>query len=163
MKTVEEAMRRISEAAASFEGRWTMRALARVDADLATALQDQIDLFNEALITSAMDDVREQGEALIRGYVVCTQAMQDAQEPDDAYLMGKDPDTGLTVAIGQNRHAIARVREAHGEKVVWMNPDEVAAMVAGLQSVARVKELFPGAEIERIDRYPNEPAKGDAA
>ena len=58
MKTVEEAMRRISEAAASFEGRWTMRALARVDADLATALQDQIDLFNEALITSAMDDVR---------------------------------------------------------------------------------------------------------
>ena len=54
------------------------------------------------------------------------------------------------------------MREAHGAKFVWMNPDEVAAMVAGLQSVARVKQLFPGAEIERIDRYPNQPAKGDA-
>lgn len=162
MKTVEEAMARTSEAAEAFEGRWTMRALRRVDSDLAEALQDQIDMFNKELVTGRMSDVKEQGEALIRGYAVCAKAMSESGEPDDAYMIGEDIATGTKVAVGFNRSCINRVRELHGERVVWVTPDEVASMFAGMQTVARVKQLWPGAEIERIDRYEDEPAKGDA-
>lgn len=162
MDKVETMMNRTSEAAKAFESRWTIRALRRVNSELGEALQDQIDLFNEALIKGSMGEVRDQGEALIRGYAVCAKAMDDAGEPDDAYMIGKDPDTGLTVAIGENRLCVDRVRDVYGEKVVWVVPDEIASIMAGMQTVARVKQLWPGAEIERIDRYPDEPAKGDA-
>lgn len=162
MKTIEEAMKRTSEAAEAFEGRWTMRALKRIDAEIGQALQDQIDLFNQALVTGAMSQVKLQGEALIRGYVACAKIMSESGEPDDAYMIGQDMATGTKVAVGFNRSCINRVRELHGERVVWVTPDEVASMFAGMQTVAKVKQLWPGAEIERIDRYEDEPAKGDA-
>jgi hypothetical protein len=68
----------------------------------------------------------------------------------------------MMVAIGNQRSASARVRELHGDRVVWLTPDEVAAMFVGLQSVATVKSLWPGSEIARVvERYPDEPAQHD--
>jgi hypothetical protein len=55
------------------------------------------------------------------------------------------------------------VRELHGDKVVWITPDEVAAIVANIEAfkpIATIKRLFPGAEI--LDFHPGEPAKEDA-
>jgi hypothetical protein len=43
-----------------------------------------------------------------------------------------------------------RVRELHGDMVVWITPDEVATVLANLEAfkpIAAIKRLFPGAEM----------------
>lgn len=156
---VEQMIRRESAAAAAFESRWTMRALRRVDAELCQAVDEQRQLFHEAILTGEDEQIREHGEAMCRGWSAVVVRMEQAGEPDDAYLLGQHG--GTMVAIGAQRSANARVRELHGERVVWLTPDEVAAMFAGMQSVAKVKALWPGAEITRVERYADEPAQED--
>jgi len=157
---VEQMIGRESAAAAVFESRWTMRALKRVDAGLHQALDEQRSLFHEAILTGEDDQIREHGDAMCRGWQAAVVRMEQAQEPDDSYVLGMSG--GVTVAIGSQRSASARVRELHGDRVVWLTPDEIAAMFAGMQTVATVKALWPGAEITRVERYPDEPAQEDA-
>lgn len=159
---VERMLRQESAAAAVFESRWTMRALRRVDPDLCQAVDEQRALFHEAILTGEDDAIREHGDAMCRGWAAAVLRMEQAGEADDAYMLGQSG--GIVVAIGSQRSAAARVRELHGERVIWLTPDEVAAMFGGLQSVAMVKALWPGAEITvAVERYPDEPAQGDAA
>ena len=73
------------------------------------------------------------------------------------YLLGLH--AGTRVAIGEQKHAIARVRELHGSPVVWITPDEVAALIAGLEAIKTAKSLWPDAEIIRL--YPKELPTGD--
>jgi hypothetical protein len=64
-----------------------------------------------------------------------------------SYLLGQDMRIGFRVAIGQQKAAAHRVRKLHGETVVWITPDEVAAIVANLEAfkpIAVIKRLFPG-------------------
>src|SRR3974390_3510977 len=92
--------------------------------------------------------MEQQGAAVVRGYAEAAQALQDAGEADDAYMIGEDPRTGFRVIIGQQR-AAAR-RELNGKAVIWITPGEVAAVLANLEAfkpIAAVKTLFPGAEI----------------
>lgn len=156
-------MSKVSEAAMSFESRWTMRALRRVSADMHEAMTDQLALYHEALVTGQKREVDEHAAATIRGYVAVTGVMQAAGEPDDAYVLGFDARTGTRIAIGDQKACIARVREVHGAKVVWITADECAALFAqveGFKTISAIKNLFPGTEI--VDKYPNEPAKADA-
>lgn len=159
----EQMLASESAAAAVFESRWTMRALRRVDAELCQAVDEQRQLFHEAILTGEDDQIREHGEAMCRGWAAAVRRMEAAAEPDDAYLLGQSG--GMTVAIAAQRSAGARVRELHGTRVVFLTPDEVAAMFAGLQDIATVKALWPGAEIvcagKHIERYPDEPAQED--
>lgn len=155
-------VRKVSNDAAMFESRWTMRALKRVDHDLCEAVEEQQSLFYEAIMLGDDPQIKEHGEAMCRGWSAAVLRMEQAKEPDDSYVVGICSTTGLKVAVGVQRAAIARVREIHGERVVWLHPDEVAAMFVGLQSVAAVKGLWPGAEITRVvERYPDEPAQFD--
>jgi hypothetical protein len=135
----------------------------RVDRDLHRRLVDQRDLFDQALVTGTAEEIEVHGAALCRGYAIAIQALERAAEPDQAYMLGQDVRSGFRVAIGQQKAAAQRVRELHGaSKVVWVTPDEVAAIVANLEAfkpIAAIKRLFPGAEI--LDVYPGEPAKGD--
>lgn len=160
LSLVEQMIRKESAAAAVFESRWTMLALRRVDAELCQAVDEQRELFHEALLLGEDDQIREHGEAMCRGWQAAVARMEQAGEDDDAYLLGQDG--GMMVAIAAQRSAAARVRELHGERVVFLTPDEVAAMFAGMQTVAKVKALWPGAEITRIERYADEPAQEDA-
>jgi hypothetical protein len=51
--------------------------------------------------------------------------------------------------------AAERVRELHGATVIWITPDEVAAIMANLEAfkpIATIKRLFPGAEILDVRR-----------
>jgi hypothetical protein len=152
----------VAEAALPFEARWTLAALRRVDRDLHRRLLDQRVLFDQALVTGTAQDIEVHGAALCRGYAIAIQALERAAEPDNAYVLGQDMRSGFRVAIGQQKAAAQRVREVHGDKVMWVTPDEVAAIVANLESfkpIALIKRLFPGAEI--LDVRPGEPAKGD--
>ncbi len=156
-RTVDVAavMRTVTAAAAPFESRWTLRALQRTDVGLHQRLVEQMDLYHEALVTGSDDDVEEHSAAMQRGWAAATRAMEAAGAEDDAYLIGRHL-SGVVVAIGDNRHAVARVRTVHGDQVVWVTPDEVAALIAGLETIKALKGLWPGAEIIRL--YPTEPA-----
>jgi hypothetical protein len=154
-------MGRVSDAAAPFESRWTLRALQRLDAELHDRLLDQQGLYHHALITGTPDDVEEQSAAMCRGWAAATRAMEAGGVSDDAYLLGLHAATGTRVAIGDQKHAIARVRDLHGDQVVWITPDEVAALIAGLEAIKVAKSLWPDAEI--IQLYPKEPAKSDGS
>jgi hypothetical protein len=152
----------VAEAALPFEARWTLAALNRVDADLYRRLRDQQVLFDQALVIGAPEDIELHGAALCRGYAIAIQVLEHATEPDNAYLLGQDPRTGFRIAIGQQKAAAGRVRKVHGDKVVWITPDEVATIVAhleGFKPIMLIKQFFPGAEI--LDLHPGEPAKGN--
>src|SRR4051794_3787174 len=86
--------REASAAAAMFERRWTWMALRRVDPNLAARLSKQRDLFDQAAVTGTGEEVDVHGAALCRGYAIATQALEAAQEPDDAYILGRDPRSG---------------------------------------------------------------------
>ena len=156
---IPRVMEQVGQAAEAFESRWTLAALERVEADLHQRFAEQQDLYHQALITGDEHDVEEQAAAMCRGWAAVAQAMEAAGVEDDAYLLGFHPRTGTRVAIGEQKHAIARVRELHGDKVVWITPDEVAAMVGGMEAIKAVKGVFPDAEV--INLYPAEPARED--
>lgn len=151
-----------STSALAFERRWTLAALKRVNPDLAQRLLEQRALFDQAVVTAPAEEIELHGAAMCRGYAAAVRALEAAQEPDDAYLIGKCPRTGYTIAIGEQKAAAERVREIHGERVVWVTPDELASIMNSVEAfkpIAAIKRLFPGAEI--IERYPDEPAQSD--
>jgi hypothetical protein len=144
-------IRAVSEAAIPFESRWTWAALKRVDPDLHDRLHEQCKLFDYTLgtRTGSVADIKTHGAATCRGYAKAFQMLQNAAEPDNAYQLGQDPRTGFQVAIGHQKAVAERVRELHGEDIVWITADEVAAIVANLEAfkaIAAIKQLFPGAE-----------------
>ena len=161
-KLISEWMRRVSEAAQSFESRWTMKALKRVNAELHQLMSEQLDLYHKALVTGSPANIDYHASAAIRGYRAIHEAMAKSGEPDDAYMLGFDARTGTRIAIGDQKACVYRVRQVHGKDVVWITPDECAALFAqveGFKSIAAIKNMFPGAEI--VDVHPGEPAKSD--
>lgn len=152
----------VSTAALALERRWTVAALKRVDKVLAGRLREQQALFDQAALLGDAEEIERQGAAMCRGYAAAVRAMEAAAEPDDSYVLGKCPRTGFTIAIGEQRGAADRVREIHGERVTWVTPNEVAAIMNSIEAfkpIAAIKRLFPGAEI--VERYPDEPAQSD--
>lgn len=150
----------VGNAALPFEARWTWLALRRVSPDIGRRLFEQRGLFDQACLVGGDAEVAEQGAALCRGYAAAVRALEQADEPDDAYMVGFDSATGLRIAIGEQRAAVERVRELHGDRVVWVTPDECAKLLAGVEAfklVGAVKQFFPGAEI--VDRYSDEPSE----
>jgi hypothetical protein len=152
----------VAEAVLPFESRWTWAALKRVDAGIYRRLMDQRGFFDRALVTGTPEEIEIHGAALCRGYAVAIQTLERVAEPDDAYMLGQDMRTGFRVAIGQQKVAAQRVRELHGDVVVWITPDEVAAVIANVEAfkpIVAIKRLFPGAEM--LDVHPGEPVKED--
>jgi hypothetical protein len=152
----------VAEAALPFESRWTFASLKRTDRDIHRRLFKQRGLFDQALVTGTAEEIEIHGAALCRGYAIAIQTLERAAESDDAYMLGQDTRTGFRVAIGQQKVAAQRVRELHGEKTVFVTPDEVAAILVGLagfERIAAIKNKWPGAEV--TDAYPGEPAKED--
>jgi hypothetical protein len=148
---------KVNAAAAAFESRWTQLALRNLDPELAIALHEQRQLFNEACITGGPSEIAMQGAAMLRGYAQVQARMIDAQIPDDSYVLGTCPTTGYRVAIGINKASLKRVVELHGQDVVWFSPDEVATLAASSEAfmtVGAIKKKFPGAEV--IERYASE-------
>jgi hypothetical protein len=74
-----------------------------------------------------------------------------ADLPDDAYLIGSDPATGVAVAIGLAKAAGKRAREVHGDGTIYMTPDDVAVLIAASADTAHfigeVKRIWPGAVV----------------
>jgi hypothetical protein len=142
-------MQATTSAAVPFEGRWSLNALNRVNPDIHRRLVEQRSLFDQAVVTGSAAEIETHGAALCRGYHIAAETMQAAAEPDDAYLIGQDPRSGLKVAVSQIKAAAERARQLHGKGTLWVTPDEVAILLANAEQlrITIVKQHFPGAEI----------------
>jgi hypothetical protein len=89
---------------------------------------------------------------LCRGYEKAVCVLEEAMEEEDAFIVGKDPRTGFTVAIGAYKASAELMKELYGDDVIWVSPDEVAAVMANLNAlniVIKINHIFPGAEISQ--------------
>lgn len=162
MARIARHARTVADAAAAYERRWMLASLKRVNPDLAARLAEQRSLTDRAFAVGTPEDVDLHAPAMVRGWKAAVKAMEEANASDDAYLVGRDPKTGFTVAISNQRPSAERVNEVLGKKAVFVSPDEVAAILGGLEqfkAIAAIKQMFPGAEM--VDRHPGEPAKAD--
>ena len=141
----ERMLRKVSETAALFETRWTLASLKRVNANLHEALEDQLAMFHESLVTGEDENIIYYGEGMCRGWWQATIEMEKAGVEDDAYLIGQFGQT--VVAIGRQARRPERVRELHGKNVIWVTPREVAALVSKVSLFDEVKALWPDAEL----------------
>src|SRR6266550_1584675 len=152
-RITQEMWKRVNDAKAKFEGRWMMLSLCRVNEELYNNLMDQIDIFDDVSITGTAEDIEEHGEATLRGFEVATKVMEKSALEDDAYVMGQCHLTGLKIAIGSAKGSTKRIREIHGQDVVFISPDEIATMIAMkgeceskvIAFIHETKKLFPGA------------------
>ena len=115
-------------AAGMFERRWTWAALRRVDPSVASRLLMQRDLFDQAAVTGTSEEVDVHGAALCRGYATATRHLRRRASPTTPTSWVRTRD----LVHGRNRTAEGRCRRAvelHGKSVVWITPDEVAAVL----------------------------------
>jgi hypothetical protein len=149
-KVVAECLSLVAPAESAFRSRWRLGTLRRIDAELHALLVEQIDLFNISLVTGSATEAREHAQAMVRGWRAACAALEAPLKPDDAYLVGFDPNTGTRVVVAEQLASVARVQSVAGERVVLVTPDEVARMVAGMAIVAEAKRFFPDAEIMSV-------------
>jgi len=119
--------------------------LRRIDPELHDRFRKQREWFNAALENGAIDEVVDNGAAMVRGYVVVVAAMEAATA---AYQIGRGPG-GLTIAIGP-KPCCARLQELYGDTVQWFSPDEIAAIIeldARFKGIVEIKP-FPAAEMK---------------
>lgn len=143
----DELQSRITTAALTFEGRWTMTALRRAEPGLAQRLDEAWALWRSALDSGNEEQILRYGEVLCRGYRKCVEAMAVLGQSEDAYLFGRDPATGFTISIG-GRPAAARVAELY-PGIPHYTPDDIAVLLAG-SPVNHVMAAFPGAEVVEV-------------
>ena len=149
---VGELMAQVAPAEQAFRSRWRLSTLLRVDPDLHQNLVEQISLYNAAMVTGSDDEAREHAGAMVRGWQLACAALEAPLQDDDNYLVGIDYKTGLHVVIGEQQASKGRVQIRDDRKVIFMTPDELATLVAGIQIIAEAKTVFPDAEV--IQLYP---------
>jgi hypothetical protein len=150
-KTLDQLNAEIARAASAYEVRWSWLALHRVSPVIAEKLDRQRDLYNAAKASGSISELRDQGEALIRGYRKAVQVMEEEREPEDNYLVGQDPATGWRIVIGHNPAQAQLGGEAEG--CAWFTPDEIAALFAESRAaklMLEVKRAFRGSSIANV-------------
>jgi len=145
-------------AKAAFEAKWTLLSLENGDPSLAQRLREQQSLFDTACVTGTMDEVEDQGAALVRGWEYCAAELGDWAEAPGAFLTGGADGPETCVLISYERpESDEWVRKHYGESWVWMSPDEVAYLLSlpELRQVLAVKRQFPTSAIQPRAREPD--------
>jgi hypothetical protein len=157
--TVELAVRtwapKVTEAALGFEARFTRRALRVHKPKLADVFEVVLADYEAAVNTGSATEIINAGTRLCRAYAVITAELQAAHAPEDAYMIGRDPDTGAEIIIASVPAAAERAREQGHRFAKWFSPDEIATIIgldARAKKIADVKAFFPGAEIIGVTR-----------
>ena len=145
---VAQCLALVAPAEAAFHSRWRLSSLKRVDADLHGALVDQQALYDENMTIGSPTDARLHAEAMVRGWSAACRAMEG--QPEDAYLMGMDDESGIQVVIAEHKGARAALVERYGEPLVLMTPNEVASLLAVHKIIAASKAAFIDAELVAV-------------
>lgn len=149
-KTVADCLALVTPAEAAFHSRWRMSSLKRIDADLHEAVTEQQELYGSACVIGTDAEARLQSEAMVRGWNAACRAMETAQAPDDAYMMGMDDASGLQVVIAEHKGSRDALAKRYGEPLVVITPSEVASLLASVEIIKSVKQHFPDAEVLRV-------------
>lgn len=120
---------RVNKAALPFEKRWTRRALKLHDPKLAEQFEVQLERYCSAIVSGTSTEIDTEGARMCQAYALVAAELHAANVPDDAYLIGRDAKSGLTIAISPVPAAAERVREVYGDGVIWFSPDEIATLV----------------------------------
>jgi hypothetical protein len=147
MHPVALAHRQVADAAAAYEARWTLRALLTHDKDLYDRFRAQQQDWSESLIAGDDVDIRAQTGGMCRAWAAIATAMDEAEVPDDAYLVGADDASGVMVAISDQKASRARVEELYGDRIIFMAPCEVATLLGRSEIIAMLKGTFAGSEL----------------
>lgn len=141
----------VSKAAIAFESRWARLTLHRVDPALSQKLWRQSQLFDRAREDGNIDVLEKQAGGLVRGYAAAVAVMQASGEPDDAYLIGECPMTGLRIALGHST-AVFSLPDGDRPGMPWFSPDEIATLLAtstdpAIKFALQAKQVFAGAQV----------------
>ena len=150
-RRLDELDARITTCALAFESRWSLGALARAEPGFHRRLMEAREGERRARESGDEDEMIRWGEVLCRGYRKCADVLAVLGQPEDAYLIGRDPQTGMKIAIG-GKPSAQRVAELHPGTPHY-TPDEIATMLSnlrGVNAISTVKALFPGAEIVEV-------------
>ena len=132
---------RIDAASHSFKRRWTLASLRRVDEGLLRKFEEQLRLYDAAMLLHDRAEIEEQASAMCRGWAAITSRMESSGAAEDAYLEGFDGRTGTRVRISSQR-------ETCDEEAIWITPDEVAVLLGSMNELKQLKQIFPGATVE---------------
>jgi hypothetical protein len=144
-REIGRAAAEVGQASQAFEARWTRAALRRVDSFLADRLSRQSAIWYDVLPIGDDEQIVKVGRALVRGYQLCVERMEQAGEPDDAYLFGKAGDFIIAIGCKASAARVAQLRPG----TPHYTPDEIALLLKDrdLSAVHAVMAAFPGAEI----------------
>ena len=153
-RTVRHWMEKTRFAREAFEAQWAVLSLKAEDPPLYLRLREQEGLFDAACVTGTMDEVEDQGAALVRGWDVCaaTLASLAAVAPKGVLLGGAVGSLSSTGVIISRRRPESDdwVRENYGTNTIWLTPDEVAYLInlPELKMVRAAKLHFPTSDIQ---------------
>lgn len=156
----------VTAAATAYEARWTLAALDRVDSELHAKLTRQIGLWHAATRGEDAALLERHGQGLVRGYQRAAETMALSGEGDDAFYIGSDPASGLTIAIGHQMASAAHAQAAW-PGAIFLTPDEVCALVARslgtreIEALVAIKRAWPGALITDVTESESEKRDAD--
>lgn len=144
---ISETLKLVTPAEDAFLSRWRLSTLERLDKELHDRVVEQQALYHSAQVTGSDAELREQAQAMVRGWRAACQRMESPLQPDDAYMVGHDLLIGTHVVIAERSSAAARAQSVDGITRKLVTPDEVAKLLAAFDTINKAKELFPDAEL----------------
>jgi hypothetical protein len=141
--------------AAEMETKW---GCGRLRLLVSTELREKFDRqrlkFNEAIWRGSLDDVRREAPRMANGWRALDRAAEQAGQTFAGQGVVECVLAGGTVAvIAANGQAI----QADGRKAVVYTAEEIARLLDAYPAIAKAKEHFPGATVERIRRTVSDP------
>lgn len=147
--------------AVEMERKWGAgRLRLLVGPELREKFDRQRYLLNQAIWHGDFEAVRREAQRMVKAWMAldrtATAAGKGTLSPevweialDDGSVAAIVPDTAAAVGV-----------QADGRKVAVYTIDEIARLLAGFPGLARAKETFPGATVERVARTIGDPLEG---
>jgi len=153
-----EAIEDAKLAAKAMEGKWGLGALRLMaDAALREKFDRQRYLYNQAIWTGELEDVRRETRRMVSALRALDRAATGAgREPKPPEQWEAVLDDGTVLVVVRDNADARRVRDDGRKKAVW-TMKEVAWMVGEHTAVQMAKLCFPGARVEPFDTSTPDP------
>ncbi len=144
--------------ASATETKWGYgRLRLLVSAELREKFDRQRYMFNQALWHGTLEDVRVQSLRMGTAWKALDRAATEAgHQPASAELWEVPLEDG-SVAILARDEVSARLATGDGRNVRVYTLDEVAKLLSGFPTLARIKDHFPGAAVTDVRHTPGDP------
>jgi hypothetical protein len=148
--------------AITMENKWGAgRLRLLVPVELREKFDKQRFLFNAAVWHGDLAEVQEQARRMINAWMALDKAAgaAGALKLDPEVWEVALPD-GTVAAIFRDMDGMATQPTPDGRQVVYYSLDEIGIMLGNYREVTKVKEVWPGATVEKINRVISDPLDG---